>query len=60
VGGGGGGGGGGGAHIAQWSCVSIATWYNMARFGRWPLAWRKIWAVSMFDLAVEFVALFVG
>ena len=23
-----------------------------ARFGRWPLAWRKIWAVSMFDLAV--------
>ena len=24
----------------------------MARFGRWPLAWRKIWAVSMFDLAV--------
>jgi len=23
----------------------------MARFGRWPLAWRKIWAVSMFDLA---------
>ena len=24
----------------------------MGRFGRWPLAWRKIWAVSMFDLAV--------
>ena len=24
----------------------------MARFGRWPLAWRKIWAVLMFDLAV--------
>ena len=24
----------------------------MARFGCWPLAWRKIWAVSMFDLAV--------
>jgi len=23
-----------------------------ARFGRWPLAWRKIWAVTMFDLAV--------
>ena len=23
-----------------------------ARFDRWPLAWRKIWAVSMFDLAV--------
>jgi len=28
--------------------------------GRWPLAWRKIWAVSMFDLAVQFVALCVG
>ena len=24
----------------------------MARLGRWPLAWRKMWAVSMFDLAV--------
>jgi len=22
------------------------------RFGRCPLAWRKIWAVSMFELAV--------
>ena len=32
----------------------------MAHFGRWPLAWRKISAVSMFDLAVQFVALCVG
>jgi len=31
-----------------------------ARFGRWPLAWRQIWAISMFDLAVQFVALYVG
>jgi len=23
-----------------------------ARFSHWPLAWRKIWAVTMFDLAV--------
>jgi len=22
----------------------------MARFGRWPLAWRKIWAVSILTL----------
>ena len=33
-------------------CVRREHCLIMARFGRWPLAWRKIWAVSMFDLAV--------